>query len=132
MAPKVADLRGMSDEEVIRWHDDLSNQGTSSSCYLDELRRREAERALRIGSKLERACHAGLSDGPRDSVDCRDISRCSDYRNLRDNRAGANPLKPFSFLQAGGSRRHTYIRPGLLGNEGCTRLRQVKGPVGLV
>jgi hypothetical protein len=45
MAPKVADLRGMSDEEVIRWHDDLSNQGTSSSFYLDELRRREAERA---------------------------------------------------------------------------------------
>jgi hypothetical protein len=42
----------------------------------------------------------------------------------------ANLLKPFSFLQAGGSRRHTYIRPGLLGNEGARAVDRSKVRLG--
>ena len=48
----------MSDEEVIRAHDESTwNMGTSSSFYLDELRRRDAVRAEAASYTLARRAY---------------------------------------------------------------------------
>jgi hypothetical protein len=53
MAPTVQQLRAMTDDEVIKAHDDTtSGMGVSSSFYLDELRRRDAVRAEAASYKL--------------------------------------------------------------------------------
>lgn len=58
MVTTVANLRAMSDEEVIREHDAQgNNKGVSSSFYLDELRRREAERAEAASYALAAESH---------------------------------------------------------------------------
>jgi len=45
----------MSDEDIIRAHDDTTfNMGTSSSFFLDELRRRDAQRAEAASYALAR------------------------------------------------------------------------------
>ena len=54
MVTTVAHLRAMSDEEVIREHDAQDNRGVDSSFYLDELRRREAQRAENASYVLAR------------------------------------------------------------------------------
>jgi hypothetical protein len=59
MAPKVADLRMMSDDEIIRAHDDTtSTMGTGSTFFLDELRRRDAVRAEEASYTLAAESHA--------------------------------------------------------------------------
>jgi hypothetical protein len=58
MVTTVANVRAMSDEEVIREHDAQgNNKGVSSSFYLDELRRREAERAEAASYALAAESH---------------------------------------------------------------------------
>lgn len=58
MAPKVADLRAMTDDEIVKAHDETTqNMGTSSSFFLDELRRREAVRAEAASYNLAEASH---------------------------------------------------------------------------
>lgn len=45
----------MSDEDIVRTHDDTtSNMGTSSGFFLDELRRRDAQRAEAASYALAR------------------------------------------------------------------------------
>jgi hypothetical protein len=57
MVTTVANLRAMSDEEVIREHDAQDNRGVDSSFYLDELRRREAVRAEAASYALATESH---------------------------------------------------------------------------
>lgn len=58
MAPTVAALRAMSDEDIVRAHDETtSNMGTSSSFFLDELRRRDAVRAEAASYALATESH---------------------------------------------------------------------------
>jgi hypothetical protein len=66
MVTTVANLRAMSDEEVIREHDAQgNNKGVSSSFYLDELRRRRLNaprlRATRwlLKATISRGAHTG-------------------------------------------------------------------------
>ena len=51
---KIADLRAMSEAELIAAHDAKSNVAEGSSFYLDELRRREAQRAENASYALAR------------------------------------------------------------------------------
>jgi len=49
---RVNDLRSMSEEELMRRHDnDMQNRAAHYNIYLDELRRRET---LRQGERMER------------------------------------------------------------------------------
>jgi hypothetical protein len=59
MAPKIAELREMSDDDVIRTHDSevAGNRGVDSSFYLDEQRRRQAQRAEEAAYELARSSH---------------------------------------------------------------------------
>ena len=54
--PKVAELRAMSYEEIERQHDELS-VGWTPDFYLNELRRRDAERAERASYELARQAY---------------------------------------------------------------------------
>jgi hypothetical protein len=57
-APTVATLRAMTDEEIIRVHDEtMQNTGVNSSFYLDELRRRDAVRAEAASQELATQSH---------------------------------------------------------------------------
>ena len=57
MPPKVAYVRGLSDEEVVAKHDEKWNVSEGGSFWLDELRRREAERAEAAAYELARSSH---------------------------------------------------------------------------
>jgi hypothetical protein len=57
MVTTVANLRAMSDEQVIAAHDALGGRDVSSSFYLDELRRREAARAETASYTLAAESH---------------------------------------------------------------------------
>ena len=58
MASGIEQLRAMTEEELIRAHDDTNqNRAVSSSYYLDELRRREAQRAEAASYNLATESH---------------------------------------------------------------------------
>jgi hypothetical protein len=54
----IEDLRGMTEAELIKAHDETtSNRALPATYYLDELRRREAEHAEAAAYKLASASH---------------------------------------------------------------------------
>jgi hypothetical protein len=58
MAPTVAQLRAMSEDDIVRAHDETtSRMATSSSFYLDELRRRDAQRVEAASYTLARRAY---------------------------------------------------------------------------
>ena len=57
MAPTVAALRAMSEDDLIRDHDSLCHRDVPLDFYLDELRRRQAERAEKAAYELARSSH---------------------------------------------------------------------------
>lgn len=54
---KIADLRAMSEPELVAAHDAKWNAAEGSTFYLDELRRREAERAEAASYALANESH---------------------------------------------------------------------------
>jgi len=57
MVVKFADLRDMSDEQLIAEHDKKWNSAEGANFYLDELRRRQAVRAEDAAYELARSSH---------------------------------------------------------------------------
>jgi hypothetical protein len=56
MSEKIADLRALTDDEIISRHDVIArNTSVGVNFYLDELRRREQARAIAASNRLARA-----------------------------------------------------------------------------
>jgi hypothetical protein len=55
MSEKIADLRALTDDEIISRHDVAArNTSVGVNFYLDELRRREQVRAIEASNRLAR------------------------------------------------------------------------------
>jgi hypothetical protein len=56
MSEKIADLRALTDDEIIGRHDAIARSAAVGiDFYLDELRRREQVRAIEASNRLARA-----------------------------------------------------------------------------
>ena len=56
MSHKIRDLRALSDERLVKLHDELAvNTQVGIGYYLDEFRRRETAAAMAASNKLARA-----------------------------------------------------------------------------